>query len=311
MLESQYRGRYQYRHLLVVGHRLERGTYRHLCLTEAHIAAHQTVHRFGRLHVPFHEFIGLLLVRRILIGERGFQLVLQIAVRRKGEPASRLALGIECNQLASYVLDGVFGRGLHALPRSRTEFVYAWRLAVGALVARYAVDIVDVHQKHVVIPVHQLDGIGLLAVIHSLHHAAETAYSVVDMHHEIPDFQFVQFGHRHALVAIDFPAQLVAVVAVENLVVGVDVHARLVIAETLMQGDSERFERHLRILRIENVAQSFDLRLVLRQYIRAIAILGALLHISGEQVELLVEFWLRSRIEQHSHLSRPLRGIGS
>ena len=41
VLECQYGGRHQYRHLLVVGHRLECSPHRHFGLSETHIATHQ------------------------------------------------------------------------------------------------------------------------------------------------------------------------------------------------------------------------------------------------------------------------------
>ena len=62
----------QYGGLLAVAGGLEGGADRHLRLAEAHVAANEPVHRFGRLHVALHGLDGRLLVGRLLVTERGF-----------------------------------------------------------------------------------------------------------------------------------------------------------------------------------------------------------------------------------------------
>ena len=68
--------------------------------------------------------------------ERGFQLLLQISIRRKGESLAGLALGIEGDQFARDVLDGLLGRGLELLPGSAAQFIDFGRFAFAALVSR-------------------------------------------------------------------------------------------------------------------------------------------------------------------------------
>ena len=66
--------------LLVVGRGLEGGAYCNLRFSESHIAAYKAIHRPRRLHVVFNRLCGRQLVGGVLIDERCFKLLLQIAV---------------------------------------------------------------------------------------------------------------------------------------------------------------------------------------------------------------------------------------
>ena len=139
VLQREDRRRHQNRHLLTVGHSLKCRTHSHFGLAKTYVATHQTIHRAGRLHILLDRLDRLLLVGRILILERGLQLVLQVSVGRKSKTGSRLALGVECDQLARDIFDRLFGGVLQLLPSTRTEFIDLWRLAVARFVARDAV----------------------------------------------------------------------------------------------------------------------------------------------------------------------------
>ena len=67
VLKSQHRGRHQHCHLLAVACRLEGCAYRHLRLSEAHIAAHKSVHGSCALHVGLYVHGGFVLVGRVLV----------------------------------------------------------------------------------------------------------------------------------------------------------------------------------------------------------------------------------------------------
>ena len=71
MLISQHRRRHKHRRLLAVAGCLERSPHGHLGLAEAHVAADETVHRDGALHVSLHVLRGLELVGGILVEETG------------------------------------------------------------------------------------------------------------------------------------------------------------------------------------------------------------------------------------------------
>ena len=94
MLVGQHGGRHEYRHLLVVRSCLERSTHGYLRLSEAHIPAHQSVHRAVALHVGLHIVGRLQLVGRIFIEEARLQLMLKETIGRIGKALFLLALGI-------------------------------------------------------------------------------------------------------------------------------------------------------------------------------------------------------------------------
>ena len=87
MLEGQYRRGDEHGHLLAVDSSLEGCTHGNFGLAEAHITAYQTVHGLAHLHVGLHILRGFQLVGRVLVEERGFQFVLQIAIVAEGEAA--------------------------------------------------------------------------------------------------------------------------------------------------------------------------------------------------------------------------------
>ena len=216
---------HQHGHLLAVAGRLEGRPYGHLGLAEAHIATHKPIHRLTRLHIGLNELYGLLLIGRLLIHKRALQLVLQIVVGRETETTTRLALGIEAYQLASNILDGLFGGLFHPLPSARAEFVDLWwSVALFALVASNAVQGVNAHQQHIAIAIDQLDRLLLFAPLDGVDKASETPHSVVDMHHIITYLQLIKLGNGHTLPAVYFSSERVAVIALENLVVGVEAH---------------------------------------------------------------------------------------
>ena len=84
VLLGQEGGRHQHGRLTSVLHGLERGSDRHLRLAEAHVAAHQAVHRHGALHVRLDVLDGLQLVRRLLVGKGLFHLPLPGSVGGEG-----------------------------------------------------------------------------------------------------------------------------------------------------------------------------------------------------------------------------------
>ena len=81
MLLRQNRRRHQNGDLLVIGDRLESRTHGDFRLAIADIATDETVHRVGRLHVPFDFFHRAQLIGRFLEGESCLQLPLHRRVR--------------------------------------------------------------------------------------------------------------------------------------------------------------------------------------------------------------------------------------
>ena len=112
VLESEDRCWYEEGDLLIVAHGLKRCPYGQLRLAEPDIAADETIHWGLPLHIGLAGLIGLVLVGRILIEERGFELLLHIAIGGEGETLLLLTLGVERDKLSGDVLDAALGLGL-------------------------------------------------------------------------------------------------------------------------------------------------------------------------------------------------------
>ena len=118
MLEGKNGGRHKHRHLLGVTGCLECCTHRHFGLSKPDITADQPVHRTGTLHICLYVIGSLQLIRRILIEEGCFQLVLHEGVAREGKPFLLQSLGINLDQVAGDVLNPFLGTFLQPVPRS-------------------------------------------------------------------------------------------------------------------------------------------------------------------------------------------------
>ncbi len=112
VLEGQYGGRDQYRHLFAVEDGFESSPDGDFCLSESHITANHAVHRVFFFHVLFYFLGGLELVGSILIDERGFQFVLHVVVRSEGMPFAGPALSIEFDEFLGNVFDLTLGFAL-------------------------------------------------------------------------------------------------------------------------------------------------------------------------------------------------------
>ena len=140
VLLGQQRGGHQHRHLLAVLHRLEGGPDGDLGLSEAHIAAHQAVHRVALLHVTLHLGDRHELVGRLLVRER----LLQLALPRRvlWERVARLVdpLLVEHHELLGDLAHRGAHLGLGLLPAVAAEPAEGGRLATG--VVPHRVDLV-------------------------------------------------------------------------------------------------------------------------------------------------------------------------
>ena len=119
VLQGEDRRGDQHGDLLAVHGGLERRADGHLGLAESTVAA-RAGPSAGPTPCPADGRRRRLLVGRVLPAERRLQLVLQIAVRREGEPLRSLVLGVERDELARDVLDGLLG-GVQARRRRRRQ----------------------------------------------------------------------------------------------------------------------------------------------------------------------------------------------
>ena len=114
---------------------------------------------------------------------------------------------------------------------------------------------VYVDQQHVVVAVDQLDRFVYLAVFDRACQSAEASYAVVDVYHVIAYLQRVKLLDRQTFAAVQFAADAIALITVEDLVVGIKTLLRNVVDESGVQRQRHRSEPDLfGADRIENIA---------------------------------------------------------
>ena len=222
MLICQHCCGHHHCHLFAVGGCLECCTYRHFCLSKAHIATHKSVHRTWLLHVSLHVLRRFQLVGCVLINETGFQFLLQITVLAVGKPLLFQSGGIEFDEVTGNVLHLALHPFLHAFPSTATNLVQTGSLTLLAFVFGDFMQGVDGHIHRVFMQVCNLDHLlHHIALWHS-HQSSEPSHAVVYMHHIIANLKLLYLLQRQChlasmcLVAL----QVVFVEAVKDLVVG-------------------------------------------------------------------------------------------
>ncbi|MNX73328.1 hypothetical protein D3C86_1047210 [compost metagenome] len=191
MLLGEQGGRHQNRHLATAVNRDERGAHRHFGLTEAHVTAHQSIHRFGRKHVFAHGFDGGLLVGGFFEREAGTER--GVVGFRVGEGITFTggAAGIDVEQLGSHVthLFGSFALGF--LPGLGAETVQWGQRVVAAGVTGDQMQVGHRHVKFGALGIFQREELGGLVVDFQRSETEVAADTVIDMHHRRA---FAQFG---------------------------------------------------------------------------------------------------------------------
>ena len=245
---------------------------------------------------------GFQLVGRVFVDERGFQLLLQIAVGREGKAFFVAACRIEADEVARNVLQLALGAFLQLVPCTGTEFVEAWHFAFLAAVFGKFVERVDGYEHLVVVRIGELYHFLHLAVDVRAHQSAELADTVVDVHNVVAHFNLRQFLQRKGEFARTHTVALerIFVETFENLVVGEDARFQVVVDVAFVQGFQHRLERDFVAAVLENHPQAFELRLVVRKYVYFVAILFKVLERLADDVEILVEHALQRGAERKS-----------
>ena len=310
MLQCEDCRRHEYGGLLAVARRLEGCTYRHLGLAEAYVATYKPIHRLGRLHIALYGGDGCLLVGRILPLKRGLKLLLQISIRGEGKALRGLTLGVQRYKLARYILYGALCRGLELLPSAIAQFVNLRRLALATLVSRDAVQRVNIDKEYVVILVYQLDSLLCATILLQLDKASEAAHAVVNVHHVVAHLKGVKLGDGHLLVALYLATYAVALVAIEDLMVGIEADLKVVVDETLVKYDILRAELHGAASHlVKDIRKSLYLSLVVREYRGGVAALAVPAYVVGQHLEVAVEGWLRLCVEGYGVRSLALADV--
>jgi len=133
VLLHQEGGGDEHGHLLPVLHGLEGGTHRDLGLAVADVAGDEAVHGSGLLHVRLHLVDGDELVRGLGVGEGVLQFALPRGVRREGMALRGHPGGVQADQLAGDLADGLAGAGAGLRPVAAAELVEGRGVAAGVL----------------------------------------------------------------------------------------------------------------------------------------------------------------------------------
>ena len=179
-------GRGAEHHDLAAGiHALKRRAQGDLGLAKAHVAAQQAVHGLGRLHVGLNVGDGFQLIARLLVGEALLHLDLLGRIGRTGDARDRRAACIQVDQVKRQLF-GILTRLIGgARPVCGVEPGQARLIAVGANVARDAVDLLERHVELVTVGVFQQKVVTLLATHFLARDLAKERDAVGSVHHVV------------------------------------------------------------------------------------------------------------------------------
>ena len=159
----------------------------------------------------------------------------------------------------------------------------------------------DVHEQDVVVAIDEFYRLVNLAVFLDFHQSAEASDAVVDMHHVVADLQRIEFGYRHLLVALYLAVDAVTLVAVENLMLGIEAGFQTVVHEPLVKHDAHHAQFGCRATDfMKNIIQTLYLRSVVGQDVAVVTVFPAVDDVVGEHLEILVELRLRRSPERNS-----------
>ena len=179
-------GRGAEHHDLTAGvHTLKRRAQGDLGLAKAHVAAQQAVHGLGRLHVGLNVGDSLQLVARLVVGEALLHLDLLGRIGRTGDTGNRRAARIQVDQIKRQLF-GVLARLVGGTrPVGGIEPSQARLVAVGANIARDAVDLLERHVELVAIGIFQQKVVALLAAHFLARNLAKERDAMRCVHHVV------------------------------------------------------------------------------------------------------------------------------
>jgi hypothetical protein len=160
MLVGKNRGWRQQGNLVTALHGLKGRPHGYFGLAETDIAAEQTIHRAIPLEVLLDGLNSHKLILCLFVVERGLELRHQITAFLHGWCGSKLAFGIELNQIARQLLHTPFDTRLGTAPGGATKPIQTWRETLDTAVA---LDLVEPTQRQqetpppCVLDLHHLD----------------------------------------------------------------------------------------------------------------------------------------------------------
>ena len=292
-------------HLLAVVASLEGGTDSHFGLAEAHIAADETIHGTGRLHVALHLLCSLELVGRVFEHETGFELVLHLRVGAILEAFLLATHGIEGDEVARHVLHLLLGLVAQTLPTAMTQFGQGRGRGIVATVLRQLVELMDGDEEQIAVPVDEFDHLliavvafGILADGH-VDEATELGDAVIDVDDVVADVELQQLLDAHGNLArtCAVGAKAVLVEAVEDLMVGEVAVEAVVVDESLVDGTGDADELEVFATVLEDGFDAVELLGRVAEDVDGVALEGIALEVLADEVEVLVPLGLRGGVE--------------
>ena len=189
VLLGEHRGGNQQRHLAAPLDRLEGRAQSDLGLAEADVSAEQPVHGPSGLHVALDVLDDQELVAGLLIGERGFQLLLPVGVTREGVALGIQPAGVELDQFLSDLVHPAPHRTPGALPLPGAQPGELGMLLGTTRVALDPIEVLDRHVELAALGVLQLHVLTLPPVVRHPAHGQEATDPVVAMDHHVSGFE--------------------------------------------------------------------------------------------------------------------------
>ena len=174
-------------HLLSVHDSLHNSPEGNFRLSEAHIAAEQTIHGGRGFHIPLDVGNAPQLVVGFRIGEIVFKFLLPGCVRSESKTRLPFSGGIQLDQLSCHILGSLSGLGFGFLPGIGADFVQLHRLVFTAAADIFAdhIQLGGGNKEGITALIGDLDVI-LDGIVHlDLFHSHETADAVVFVNHQI------------------------------------------------------------------------------------------------------------------------------
>jgi hypothetical protein len=134
------------------------------------------------------------LVRRLQIGEAGFQVVLPDRVRAEGVAGGGLAGGIEGQQFLGDALDCRLDPGLGVFPVGAGEAREGGTPLAGANVTAHPIDVVHGHEEPVAGGIVQMEILPFRALHGHLGQSAEDTDPMFNVHDIVAGLQFAEKG---------------------------------------------------------------------------------------------------------------------
>ena len=166
------------------------------------------------------------------------------------------------------------------------------------------------NENYIVVFVHKFYHLLHLPIHVYLHKTSENADSMVDMHHVITYFERCQIIDGKRFAHFNAAARNNPVESVENLVVGITAHFRIMVYETVLYSKTGTEVHILDIKGVQYAFEPLDLSRFVAEHIYTVPVFHPVFQIFSKKFEILIERRLGRNIESHRrHIFMPQRRV--